>query len=112
MRAAIHALIHRSGPLASALNERPASPPQTPRASDSLPVGQSFERHFTTTEIAKIWNCHRATITKIFTDYPGVLHLGGAGRGSELRIPESILLRVYKERSSGFLKVQRRRRAI
>ena len=64
-----------------------------------------LERHFSPSELATAWNVDESIIRKLFIDVEGVLKIGStaskAGKRSyvTLRIPESIALRVYKERT-------------
>jgi hypothetical protein len=63
-----------------------------------------FERHFSVRTLAEIWGYSEDTITRWFEDLPGVLKHGNAGtRGARrklsLRIPESIAMKVYAEKS-------------
>jgi hypothetical protein len=62
-----------------------------------------FERHYTPKELAKLWQLDESTIRRIFQDQPGVLNIGETGRRNKrdyvtLRIPESVVQRVYSER--------------
>jgi hypothetical protein len=65
----------------------------------------AFARHFTATELAEIWKLDETTIRRIFLDEPGVLKIGKSNRRDgkrdyvTLRIPESVALRVYQERT-------------
>ena len=64
-----------------------------------------IERHFTPDELAEAWNLDATTIRRIFQDEPGVLKLGKTGRRGKrdyitLRIPESVAMRVYRERAA------------
>ena len=67
--------------------------------------GTVFERHFSPRALAELWNCSEDTIQRWFEDEPGVLKHGEASdtRGKRrklyLRIPESIALKVYQERT-------------
>ncbi len=60
------------------------------------------ERHYTVKELAATWKLSPSTVTRIFRDEPGVLKIGRAGtrRGPRtyvtLRIPESVVQRVYR----------------
>lgn len=60
------------------------------------------ERHYTAKELALAWNVSPSTVTRIFRDEPGVLKIGRevARRGHRgyvtLRIPESVVQRVYR----------------
>jgi len=63
------------------------------------------EQFYTPDDIAKMWKIDVSTARRAFQDEPGVLKLGRANRRDgkrdyvTLRIPESILLRVYQEKS-------------
>ena len=65
----------------------------------------AFERHFSPKALAELWNFSEDTIQRWFEDEPGVLKHGetGAKHGKRrklyLRIPESIALKVYQERT-------------
>jgi hypothetical protein len=65
----------------------------------------AIERHFTPQEIAESWVLDESTIRRIFIDEPGVLKLGKANRRDgkrdyvTLRIPQSVLQRVYQRRA-------------
>lgn len=64
---------------------------------------QATERHFTVKELSEKWSLGESTIRKIFMDEPGVLKHGRDGIRAKrkqyvtLRIPESVMLRVYFE---------------
>jgi hypothetical protein len=49
------------------------------------------ERHFTPTEIAKMWGVSVWTVRKIFANVPGVLKVGTKGKYVSLHIPARIL---------------------
>jgi hypothetical protein len=75
-------------------------------AADLREVGVFvFERHFTAKQLAQLWGLDESTVRKIFQDEPGVLKIGKAGRRDgkrdyvSLRIPESVAVRVHRERS-------------
>ena len=61
-----------------------------------------LEKHYTTDEIAKAWGVHSVTVYRDFVDEKGVVKLGSASTKRrtrrELRIPESVLTRVYNKR--------------
>ena len=52
---------------------------------------------------AEVWGVSASTVVKMFQDVEGVLKLGEVKRGKrtrqELRIPFSLAMRVYTERS-------------
>ena len=78
------------------------------RAADDeggLPRSTALERHFTVTEIAKRWGMSEKSVRRFFADEPGVLKWGSPEtrkkRGyCNLRIPESVLIRVHQRRAS------------
>jgi hypothetical protein len=64
------------------------------------------ERIYTPQEIATIWRLSTKTVQRIFQDEIGVLKIGSTAirRGKQkphvtLRIPESVLARVFRERT-------------
>jgi hypothetical protein len=65
----------------------------------------AFERHFSAQDLAEFWKLDETTIRRIFQDQPGVFKVGRSNRRDgkrdyvTLRIPESIALRVYQERT-------------
>ncbi len=65
----------------------------------------AFERHFTAQELAELWKLDETTIRRIFQDEPGVFKVGRSNRRDgkrdyvTLRIPESVALRIYQERT-------------
>jgi hypothetical protein len=54
-----------------------------------------FERHFSPKVLAEMWGYSADTINRWFRDEPGVLRSGD--RDGDLRIPESVAQRVYRE---------------
>lgn len=65
-----------------------------------------MEKHYSTKEIAEAWGIDKVTVIAIFEREPGVLRLGPVREVKwrtrrELRIPKSIVDRVYRERISG-----------
>ena len=63
-----------------------------------------YERHFSPRTLAEIWGFDEDTIRKWFADLDGVLRCGtepGRGRRPRLtmRIPESIAVKVYSEKT-------------
>src|SRR5436853_428893 len=70
----------------------------------SAPVSapSSFaERHYSVPEVAGLWNLSSDAVRKLFQNEPGVVVLGGQDsthkrRYTTLRIPESVLQRVYR----------------
>lgn len=70
-----------------------------------MPQLNPLEEHLTPRELAERWKLDVSTIRKLFVDEPGVLKIGRAsGRGMKrgqyltLRIPQSVIDRVYRER--------------
>ena len=65
----------------------------------------AFERHFSAHDLAEIWKLDETTIRRIFQGQPGVLKVGKSNRRDgkrdyvTLRIPESVALRIYQERT-------------
>jgi hypothetical protein len=84
--------------------EQKASWMRERQSPTSLPasVPSSFaERHYSVPEIAKLWSLSPDSVQKRFENEPGALVLGGEGsphkrRYRMLRIPESVLRRVYR----------------
>jgi hypothetical protein len=64
---------------------------------------QALERHYTVFEIAKQWGVSHMTVRRLFEDEPDVLRFGSEetryGRKRiTIRIPESVMIRVYQKR--------------
>ena len=63
-----------------------------------------FGRHFTAAELGELWQLDESTIRRIFQDEPGVLKIGKSQRRDgkrdyvTLRIPESVAIRIYRQR--------------
>lgn len=68
-------------------------------------VETAFERHYTPRDLAKLWTLDESTIRRMFRDEPGVMkHTISYGRSGKreyvtLRIPESVVRRVYSRRT-------------
>ena len=64
-----------------------------------------FERHYTAKQLGGLWGLDESTVRRMFQDEPGVLKIGKANRRDgkrdyvSLRIPESVAVRVHRERS-------------
>ncbi len=62
------------------------------------------ERHYAVVEIAEIWHLSTDKVRDLFEDEPGVLAIGRSNprkrRYLTLRIPESVVERVYLRLSS------------
>jgi hypothetical protein len=52
------------------------------------------ERHYSVSEVARLWSLSRDSVRRIFRREPGVLVIGD--RYVTLRIPESVLERVHR----------------
>jgi len=76
-------------------------PPAVAHGSDAT----AFERHYRPKDLAKLWGLDESTVRRLFQDEPGVFKIGHADRRDgkrdymSIRIPESVALRVYEERS-------------
>lgn len=61
-----------------------------------------LEEHVTSGQVAEAWGCSVVSVYRIFEDEPGVMKLGAMTdrrrTRRELRIPKSVLERVYLER--------------
>jgi hypothetical protein len=60
--------------------------------------------HFTPAFYAELWRVDQSTVVRWFQDEPGVLHLGEESKNGkrtrrELRVPWSVAMRVYGERT-------------
>jgi hypothetical protein len=75
------------------------------KADLTVSVPSLPERHFSTGFLAEWWGFDESTVRRMFQDQPGVLKVGKADRRDgkrdyvTLRIPESVALRVYRERT-------------
>jgi hypothetical protein len=63
----------------------------------------SLEKHYSVSEVAKMWRISQKAVKTFFWDEPGVLKLVHKHAGKQdytiLRIPESIMARVHERRS-------------
>ncbi|MGA7832627.1 MAG: hypothetical protein WCA21_16850 [Terracidiphilus sp.] len=64
-----------------------------------------LERHYSVSEIAKMWALSEKTVRRMFEDEEGVLQWGSPETRRKrgyitLRIPESAILRVHRKRAS------------
>ena len=72
------------------------------RIAEMTAATGAVERHYTAKEVGALWKLSTSTITRIFRDEPGVLKIGreqpsrGHRRYMTLRIPESVVQRVYR----------------
>lgn len=82
------------------MRERNAAP--GPQGSDSSGI---TERHFTPSELARMWSMHPSTVRRIFENMPGVLKLSvsdlpSSRRYVTLRIPQSVAEAWYRKASA------------
>ena len=68
------------------------------------PRSVALERHFTVPEIARRWGMSEKSVRRFFADEPGVLKWGSPEtrkkrRYCNLRIPESVMIRVHQRRA-------------
>ena len=92
---------HREHPLdrLAKLNRRMPGPEQSAQVLKQEMWAESAA------ELAELWKLNETTIRRVFQDEPGVLKIGKSKRRDgkrcyvTLRIPESVALRVYQERS-------------
>jgi transcriptional regulator GlxA family with amidase domain len=66
----------------------------------------AFEKHYTVEQIAEMWNLSRDSVRRLFLAEAGVLKISRPGTRykrayTTLRIPESILNRVYQRMVGG-----------
>ncbi len=71
------------------------------RIAEATAATGAIERHYTVKELGALWKLSSSTVIRIFRDEPGVLKIGRErrrGRRSNvtLRIPESVVQRVYR----------------
>ena len=70
-------------------------------------LGDPLEPHHSVKDIAQFWQVDAETVSKIFRNEPGVLVHGNNGRKDGkrnytiIRIPDSVLSRVYKRLTQG-----------
>jgi hypothetical protein len=56
----------------------------------------AFERHYTITELAKLWQVSTETVRRLVLDNPdGVVALSGPSGKTSYRIPESVARRIH-----------------
>jgi excisionase family DNA binding protein len=68
----------------------------------------ALEKHYTVDQVAEIWNISRDSVRRLFLSEDGVLRITRPGNRykrtyTTLRIPESVLHRVYRRMSGGGL---------
>jgi hypothetical protein len=83
-------------------SERVATGPST------VGISPAIERHYTVAEVAILWNLSRDTIRRLFQNEPGVAILTTATRRGKrryktLRIPETVLLRVHRQKVNALM---------
>jgi hypothetical protein len=68
-----------------------------------MDVSRAMERHYSVAEVAEMWKLSPSAVRRLFQCEPGVLTIGeprpkfGRRRGKvTLRIPQSVLERVYR----------------
>jgi hypothetical protein len=64
----------------------------------------TVDPHFSPRFYAELWGISESTVLRWFQDQPGVLKCGGPSRNGrrtrvELRIPFSLAMRIYAERT-------------
>ena len=64
--------------------------------SDARETPAPAERHYSPAEVAKLWCLDVETIRRLFENESGVLALRARRRYTTLRIPQSVLERVYR----------------
>jgi hypothetical protein len=73
------------------------------------PESIALERHYSVPEIAELWHVSEKTVRRLFENEGGVLRWGSPEEISRLRhkrgycnlrIPESVLIRVHRRRAS------------
>ena len=66
------------------------------------PIDLASEKHYSITEISKLWTLSEKTVRRIFEREPGVISWGSEEtrhkRGYRtLRVPESVFIRVHRK---------------
>jgi hypothetical protein len=74
--------------------------------SEALPI--PVDPHYTPQFFAELWGLSASTVIRWFQDQEGVLKLSAPSKNgkrtrAELRIPFSVAIRVYRERTRGGL---------
>jgi len=71
-------------------------------------MSDAFAKHYRVKELAALWGMSPDTITRLFSEEPGVLQLNNFGNGkrkySLLSIPEAVALRVHERLAHNALK--------
>jgi hypothetical protein len=73
------------------------------RGPITIGISPAIERHYTVAEVAILWNLSLDTIRRLLENEPGVVVLTTATRRGKrryktLRIPESVLLRMHRQK--------------
>jgi hypothetical protein len=87
--------------------EIPMFPQQADKKSvqSEGPYSVALERHFSVSDVAILWGVSEKTVRRLFEGEEGVLRWGNSEtirkRGYyNLRIPESVLIRVHRRRET------------
>lgn len=81
-------------------------------------MAKHLERHFSVKELAATWGLSEQMVRRMFEHRDDVLKIAGPSlvgkrRYTTLRIPESVVARVYNDGAGGFLaELKRTRRAV
>jgi hypothetical protein len=80
---------------------QPLTFPSSTIRDGAAPPHLALERHYSIHEVVAMWGFSRRTVKRMFEDEPGVLALGNKDSGEvrcyrTLRIPQSVLVRVYE----------------
>jgi len=76
------------------------------KEKSAFSIHEPLERHYSAQEIAEAWGLDPSTVRRVFQERPGVLKIGKAARHDGkreyqvLRIPESVVRQVYRERTA------------
>jgi hypothetical protein len=70
---------------------------------NTMQAALALERHYSVSEVAKMWALSEKTVRRMFEDEDGVLQWGSPETRRKrgyitLRIPESVLYRVHRKR--------------
>jgi hypothetical protein len=79
------------------------SPESQPNSNAQLSGPAALEHHYTPKELAKLWALSEMSIRRLFANVPGVIKLtfpmGKKRAYVTLRIPESVAIKIHRERS-------------
>lgn len=75
---------------------------ELPKTIEGHAASDSFEKHYSISEISQLWGLSQKTIRRIFEHEPGVVELANHGSRRKRiyvtrRIPESVLRRVHRK---------------